>query len=122
MKTEKTNELIAEFMGYSKHPDYNGFEINGDPYHASQLRYHEKWDWLMPVVEKIELIKDEHHGYFAVYINSNSCTIQGTNLRLDEPMADPPIYYSQVVLHTKLDATYHCVFMFIKWYNKQIKK
>lgn len=121
MKTEKSNELIAKFMGYSKHPDYDGFEIGGDPYHASQLRYHNDWNWLIPVVEKIESIKDKHHGYFGVYINSNSCTIQGTNLRLDEPMSNPPIYYGQRVSDTKLNATYEAVFDFIKWYNKQIK-
>ena len=76
----------------------------------------------MLVVEKIESIKDEHHGYFAVYIGANGCTIQGTKLRLDKPMANPPIYFNNVVLSTKLEATYQAVFNFIKWYNKQLKK
>ena len=40
------NKLIAEFMGYEVHPVYE------DERH--DLQYHTSWDWLMPVVEKID--------------------------------------------------------------------
>jgi hypothetical protein len=43
---EKNNKLIAEFMGYEVHPTYE------DERH--DLHYHTSWDWLMPVVQKIE--------------------------------------------------------------------
>jgi hypothetical protein len=72
----------------------------------------------MSVVEKIESIKDNHHGYFGVYINSNSCTIQGTDLRTDVKQ-EPPIYYSNFVLSDKMQSTYQAVVEFIKWLNKQ---
>lgn len=38
------NRLIAEFDGYDIH-------MNGYQYHSS-------WDWLMPVVEKIHLLRE----------------------------------------------------------------
>ena len=50
------NILIAEFMGLKEHegsyylPLYN----SGDWVPDVELDYHTSWDWLMPVVQKIE--------------------------------------------------------------------
>ena len=45
----KDNELIAEFMGVGKH-----YEAQS----SNQFnQYHQSWDWLMPVTEKISDIK-----------------------------------------------------------------
>ena len=66
----KDNKLIAEFMGYNYDkciastdksvtlqeqgeyfiPKYN----SGDWISESELEFHESWDWLMPVIIKIE--------------------------------------------------------------------
>ena len=61
----KENKLIADFMGvqYKSDEDYVktleemrlhniGYEQG---YMESQLKYHESWDWLMPVVEECRL-------------------------------------------------------------------
>lgn len=129
-----TNKLIAKFMGrdYNTEITHICSDLYSLGYRSMEIvegieplipyeYYHSSWEWLMPVVEKIESIKDEHHGHFGVYISSNSCTIQGTKLRLDKPMANPPIYFNNVVLGTKLDSTYQAVVTFIKWYNKNLK-
>ena len=50
----KENKLIAEFMGYEVHPTYEDERYD--------LHYHTSWDWLMPVVEKIEYIESITHG------------------------------------------------------------
>ena len=54
------NYLIAEFMGMCGEGvgwfDYEDFL--GDKKVYLDLKFHESWDWLMPVVEKIE----EQHG------------------------------------------------------------
>jgi hypothetical protein len=83
--------------------------------------FHLQWDWLMPVVEKIESIEDPHHGYFGVHISSNSCTIQGTNFRSDI-ILDPPIYFHNAVLGSKLLATHYVVVKFIEWYTIELYK
>jgi hypothetical protein len=60
----KDNKLIAEFMGYQvvdspkvingenffEYLDKNGVYT----YCESLLRYNDKWDWLMPVIENID--------------------------------------------------------------------
>ena len=52
---EASNKLIAEFMGY-KHPKFEDMYRlpHGDEY-ASNLKYDYSWDWLMPVLKKINI-------------------------------------------------------------------
>jgi hypothetical protein len=69
------------------------------------------------VVEKIEAIEDSHHGRFAVYISSNSCTIQATNLRTDKPMANPPHLFLDMYGKNKIEAVWITVLQFIRWHN-----
>lgn len=63
MTTEENNKLIAEFMGLTEPfelPQFGTIRPNGDfktEFLAHQLRYHNSWDWLMPVVEKISDMK-----------------------------------------------------------------
>ena len=108
------SKLLVSNMRYWDERDEN-FEIN--PY--SFLYFDTDWNWLMEVVEKIESIKDSYHGRFGVYISSNSCTIQSTNFRPDKPIPNPPHYYDNVVLNTKIESTYYSVLNFINFYNKQ---
>jgi hypothetical protein len=54
----KNNKLIAEFMDieFNKGTFYDmGYDVfsDGNLYRIHELKYHESWDWLMPVVEKI---------------------------------------------------------------------
>lgn len=102
----ENNKLIAEFMGV----DY----VDIDTYleNNKELQYHTSWDWLMPVVEKIEDIECKETstdlvGYhlYDIEIRQNVTTIHGTNI--EETVGD------------KLFNTYQTVVEFIKWYNKQ---
>ena len=111
------NKLIAEFMGWSQQLDvekrwYGAWfdqhrvrkawsEFQGH----EPLLFNESWDWLMPVVEKIE-----SKGY-DVFINGLYCRIT------DSGMSDFELE-SDVAL-SKIDATYQAVVKFIKWYNQQ---
>lgn len=131
----ENNVLIAEFMG-AKYKKNVSFSLKEGylwlPYHGivnyttvelgcgKILKYHFSWEWLMPVVEKIESIKDPHDGFYGVYISSNSCCIQGTSLHM--ALSDPdygPVYYDEVILETKLESTYQAVIRFIKWFNSK---
>jgi len=52
----ENNELIALFMGMKR-----GVIVNEIGYYnVDELEYNCSWDWLMPVVEKLEQIKGIH--------------------------------------------------------------
>jgi hypothetical protein len=54
----KNNVLIAEFMGGQKvlsDKDIYNMPTHGNLcYQLKELQYHQSWDWLIPVVQKIE--------------------------------------------------------------------
>ena len=58
---EKTNKLIAEFMGLIKYSEQHDgmycvetMELDDFPILFKDGSYDTSWDWLMPVVQKIE--------------------------------------------------------------------
>lgn len=114
--TVKTdNELIAEFMGSKPYEDGRYGTMWPDPTNGNNvgfsLKYDSSWDWLMPVVEKIESLDDEK----SVNINGPLCLIKGDHTAvggwdLITASADGP---------TKIEAVYKAVVEFIKWYNSQ---
>jgi len=137
MKTiEEKNRMIAEFMGYKidiesinicelsesqiafafdylmkpfQREKYmlggNIFEIEN----VSELKYHASWDWLMPVVDKIESIHEESNGvkYFLydIDITQHSCRIDSIGIHMGG-------------FNSKIEATYAAVLAFIEWYNE----
>jgi hypothetical protein len=130
---EKTdNEIIAEFMGFRldlTHPEYDRWWTRR-PYHffgygPHELKYHESWDWLMPVVEKIaqhvyETYPD-HNGYketvahdrayprtFGMIDNEGRWMVRINRMPLEQE-------------ETLIKATYQAVVEFIKYYNQQPK-
>ena len=68
MSNQENNKLIAEFMGLELEETLEGMfvyarkeqshiklnDIRTEFYEVHELQYHISWDWLMPVVEKIE--------------------------------------------------------------------
>lgn len=135
------NKLIAEFMGYSVgfphktdkygyiqtvegyiipsivNPSPHPSDIDTHQFSLTDLRFHSSWDWLMPCIEKIELIEDSYHGRFVVYISSNNCTIQSTNFRLDKISVEPSHYFNSLYGNSKIEAVWVAIVEFIKWYN-----
>jgi len=56
---EENNKLIAEFMGLTNHHNDNSIMLRETPkgnvvVHVYDLDYDSSWDWLIPVVQKIE--------------------------------------------------------------------
>ena len=62
MNTQENNKMIAEFMGISIDGEFAYIEDEGSPLEEvmpiNKLNYHTSWDWLMPVVEKIEQVHE----------------------------------------------------------------
>lgn len=117
------NRLIAEFMGgkYDKdttfpiHQDNIWIPIHGivncktvEPGKGKTIQYNSSWDWLMPVVEKIETIKIE--GY-AINFSIMYTTAHWT-----------PAHWGGLKTYlgrSKMDAVWLACVGFIQWYNNQ---
>lgn len=93
---ESGNKLIAEFMGV---------RWNNEPNSSIETKYHSSWDWLMPVVEKI------NSGWkYDVIIFRTSCHIN------DELQV---IVESNIGKDEKLiDCVWQAVIKFIQWHNQ----
>ena len=58
----KDNKLIADFWGMVLGDDgtmyYDDAENLFPPTPTDKLKFHESWDWLMPVVDKVEQVNE----------------------------------------------------------------
>ena len=120
MNTQENNKLIAEFMGL----EYSPKDKRWDDWFTKEgtrvtfgsripLQFHTSWDWLMPVLEKIEKMGDQ--GYCFI----DSRTEDGYWCQIgDRPqvMINPTIKVNY--LSSKKQAIYQAVVEFIKQYNK----
>jgi len=125
------NKLIAEFMEletsdgcYFEHLTKKG---NTELTHHILLQYHISWDWLMPVVEKIESQykanfttkctwnEFNEYSYYQVIVNIE----QGEMSRDRKAIYDSEMIYSYIgdSVKCKIDATYQAVIEFIKNYE-----
>jgi hypothetical protein len=126
---EKEGVMIAEFMGLKYEtrnyfggdfkPDENGFDtyshnsiMTGTYYGGEKtsmlvdkMRYHTSWNWLMPVIDKIETMGCE------VVHRVGDCNIY----EIDEQENYKCIIDVQGI--NKLESTYKAVVKFIKDYN-----
>ena len=114
----KNNVLIAEFMGMKLGEDHTNDNMYYDdaenlhpPTPINELKFNSSWDWLMPVVEKIEnFIFDENNSYNVTIGSTNYCVIQDSNGDTIEIIKDNG--------NSKLDTTYQAVVEFINQLNK----
>ena len=128
------NKLIAEFMHYKMNEDgyylipYELPQFRGSDHgewcsatnhhweiHLQNLMYDFSWNWLMPVVEKIESL-DKLGGIVTI--------IQGQCKIVSRALGDNTVYanksnYMLMGVKGKLLSTWEAVIGFIKWYNEQ---
>jgi len=107
------NKLIAKFMGYCEDGIYctNGSHKLWE----GGFLYHSSWDWLMPVVEKIESLKFNKVIciYFKIHKNyvSIDCFDKYSNCIYSHELP-----YS---VDSKIESVFKGVVKFINWYNMQ---
>ena len=135
---EASNILIAEFMGVKtitidklksilKQNREDGFISTPQAYTLDELKYHTSWDWLMPVVEKIER---EHKANFRIKCTWNEFTEYSihqviVNIEQGEMSKDKSCIYDSKKIYDyvgdavkcKREATYQAVVEFIKNLN-----
>jgi len=119
--TEENNKKIAEFMGmtYEKNIGWYDNEMMleqivydlNDGNCFDELEFHTSWDWLMPVVEKIESMRDDFGNAHRVTIDMGNAVIENTS-------NNSSISIAILGRTKKIDATYNAVVDFINEYNK----
>lgn len=116
METEKIkegNRVIAEFMGMKRHnhASYITWEHEkGKHIFESVLQYNSSWDWLMPVVEKIESL-----GYIFA--------MQSNTVVITSPKSKKP-HYKNLYKNDgikKIECVFIAIVAFINWYNQNFK-
>ena len=114
---EQNNKLIAEFMGLTNHHNDNSMMVRKKPegnvvLYVYDLDYDSSWDWLMPVVEKIEYIESITHG------NQFQVIIREEEVGIYDKHTQTHIVYISSDGESKLTNTYKAVVEFIKEYNQ----
>jgi hypothetical protein len=123
----QNNDDIMRFMGCRLAPCSNGkaWESPNEHYGTEMGRmhgrlqqsawngmgFHRSWDWLMPVVEKIDQILPDDSF---VLIEYNRCIIPV--LEAEEP------FDIDFVCNTRLEATYRAAVEFIRWHSEEKAK
>lgn len=113
------NKLIAEFMNAhgeiwpDKMPSWcdNFTRMGRWDDSITAMMYHESWDWLMPVIEKMEgmgycLTSDPWSHQLIEYGTGDECVVVETQFDSD---------------NSKIKELYIIVIEFIKWYNQHGK-
>jgi hypothetical protein len=107
MITTENNKLIAEFMN-----EEIGFADTSKPCILidnvwSPIKYHKSWDWLMPVVQKIDSME------YNVVMSRISVNI---NPILEDNK--PIVSFVCGDIEQKLSLLHESITEFIKWYNE----
>ena len=118
MTITKNNKIIAEFLGRKGKVNthlytFKGIICNNDIWFSeSDLRFHNDWNWLMAVVEKIESLgfwtrtqSTNNGSYLSFFIGKTG----------DE---EPIIQYNR---RKKIETTYTACLEFIKLHNINYK-
>lgn len=104
---EKNNRMIAEFDGWKYVPTSENqftnehYERGQDWCSVNDFTYHQDWNALMPVVEKIEAM-----GYI-VSMSKGNCYIR------KDKIETPVVFIARETRATKREATYAAVTSFI---------
>lgn len=97
-----------------------------DEFAYSNLRFHSSWDWLMPVVEKIESMGydfqiDGRNNAEWKKIRENSTNKKMSVVQIAQQLPEPKVfkcaYYDKPA--EKINAVFQVVCEFINWYNQK---
>lgn len=115
MNNIENNLAIAQFMGMYKENELLVLPLGNDEYYidltdSETFKFKESWDWVMPIVEKIETL-DKYR--FDVEMRQSIITIYDKDNQEDII----GIYDTD----RKIDAVYNACISFIHWYNQQSK-
>ena len=117
------NKLIAEFMGAHYDSTMTDYWFNipkeclrnwSSPFapKTTDLQFHSSYDWIMPVVEKIEQLLFPNDVFYNIHI-LGGCCVCIISSDMDE--------LGQYSEPTKILTVFKAIVEYIKWYNVQNK-
>lgn len=120
--TKKNDELIAGFLGWERYsnnsfkcpniyPIENSTVYGWTTFTADQLEFSKRWDWLMPVVEKITEIFDKNFPPGEEFVKRI--------LAHEEPFEKEYMEVVGLPIGTPIKEVYDAVVTFIRWHNSQ---
>ncbi len=125
---EKTNKLIAEFIKM-EYTDVGWYDSEGilsqfiyDTVQGNchdTLHFHESWDWLMSVLEKIATLELGDDIVFVKYAYPRTFGM------IEEETGKLMVRLNGFSVHTEntlIESTYVAIVEFIKWYNNDKDK
>ena len=113
---KEKNILIARYLGYTEHWEENDYDeiefidLKGNPKYERDLKFHEAWGHLMPVLDKIEDNYDV--GYNCLQVQCEGDTKYQVHIYISR---------SNINMNNKFECYYEAIVDFIKWYNKNVK-
>lgn len=98
----ENNRLIAEFMGFNTSPSGELYHvvINNNHlgyFHPATMLFHNSWDWLMPVIDKITSLDE-----YSKYVDYTSSMVDSGGIFINTRF---------------ISVTHEQVIDFIKWHN-----
>ncbi len=129
---EKSNKLIAKFMGEKPVKIGNQYSLSRTPWiavtgsdpekvmddYCEATRYHESWDWLMPVIEKVEGLKEIDKATGEL-IAKYRFSIGRDCVSYSENSDDISQWgYDDEKVKTKLELAYLAVIEFLIWHKE----
>ena len=131
----KENKLIAEFMGMELGDDktmyYDDAENLHPPTPINELKFHSSWDWLMPVVDKIENDHKANVKIMSKWNEFDSCNYYQVIIVIESATRSNKFYLSGDCIayrymtgfqDCKKKAIYKAVVEFINFYNDANKR
>ena len=110
---------IAEFLGYVLRGK-NTYEYKNKLYLVEELKFHNDWNLLMEVVEKIESLEFKPKTSTCIGFDSFGIEIDRTRCDITR-YGDFTSSLLQGNGKTRIESTYNACLEFIKWYNQQEK-
>jgi len=132
LKQEKDKETVAKFMGlfydnswtklWQPHigntpTEFYNFIIElmiSETWYVTELEFNNSWNWLMPVVEKIESLN-------AAVIIDEDCTIEFGGVYFESTNSMHNCEFETFkTTGTKIEKVFNAIVEFIEWYDKKI--
>ena len=114
--------LIAEFMNCTTVDKNWPFRVNDNLWKLEGLKYDKSWDWLMPVIEKIEKLEvkgfEEEREFiqqFTVEISNGQCVIHRDFAPQYWGTEEDFLELYDCRNTSKIESTFSAVVKFVEW-------